>query len=99
MGQVCSTEFMCKVSLGEEIELLSRRREPRRDLQRPRRRTYITSDAVGTSRLRRAGSHLLTVGWAGALSAVLCARIPADVGIARLCVSATALPDLRAREV
>jgi hypothetical protein len=30
----------------------------------------LTSDAVGTCRLRRTGSHLLTVGWAGALSAV-----------------------------
>ncbi len=30
----------------------------------------LTSDAVGMCRLRRTGSHLLTVGWAGALSAV-----------------------------
>ncbi len=30
----------------------------------------LKSDAVGTCRLRRTGSHLLTVGWAGALSAV-----------------------------
>jgi hypothetical protein len=30
----------------------------------------LKSDAVGTCRLRRTGSQLLTVGWAGALSAV-----------------------------
>jgi hypothetical protein len=62
----------------------------------------LTSDAVGTCRFRRTSSYFLTVGWAGALSAVdlrccVHASLPifGPLGFA----SVQALPDLLAREV